>query len=123
MVCFRTAQGQFALPVESTLSVRGTDGLVELPSAGADTVGVLPGDPPLSVLSTLGTGGDHVLVVIAGDTRFGLHVLEVLGVHRFDDGQIGPPPKGQSDGLIAGTITAPGELVLVADAQALAARL
>lgn len=123
MVCFRTAQGQFALPVESTLSVRSIDGLVELPSAGADTVGVLPGDPPLSVLSTLGAGGDHVLVVVSDDLRYGLHVLQVLGVRRFDDGQIGPPPKGQSDGLISGTISAPGELVLVADARALAARL
>jgi chemotaxis signal transduction protein len=123
MVCFRTAQGQFALPVESTLSVRGTDGLVELPSAGADTVGVLPGEPPLSVLSTLGAGDDRVLVVVSDDVRYGVHVLEVLGVRRIDDGQFGPPPLGQLDGLIVGTISGLGELVLVADARALAARL
>jgi chemotaxis signal transduction protein len=123
MVCFRTAQGQFALPVESTLSVRGIDGLVELPSAGADTVGVLPGDPPLSVLSTLGAGDDHVLVVVCDDVRYGVHVLEVLGVRRIGDDQIGPPPLGQLDGLIAGTISGLGELVLLADAEALAARL
>jgi chemotaxis signal transduction protein len=97
--------------------------MVDLPSAGVDTVGVLPGDPPLSVLSTLGAGGGHVLVVVSDDVRYGLHVLEVLGVRRFDDGQIGPPPRGQSDGLIAGTISAAGELLLVADAKALAARL
>jgi chemotaxis signal transduction protein len=123
MVCFRTVQGQFALPVESTLSVRAIDGLVELPSAGADTVGVLPGDPPLSVLSTLGAGDHHVLVVVSDEVRYGVHVLEVLGVRRIDDAQFGPPPLGQLDGLITGTISGLGELVLVADAHALAARL
>ena len=123
MVCFRTEQGRFALPVESTLCVRKADGLVDLPAPRADIVGVLPGDPPLSVLSSLGAGGDHVLVVISEDVRYGLHVLEVLGVRRFDDDQIGPPPKGQQGGLIAGTLYGADEFVLVADAQALAARL
>lgn len=123
MVCFRTAQGRFALPVESTLSVRTIEGLVNLPAPRADIVGVLPGDPPLSVLAALGTGGDHVLVVISTDVRYGLQVIEVLGVQRFDDDQIGPPPRGQEGGLIAGTLYGTGELTLVADAQALAARL
>jgi chemotaxis signal transduction protein len=123
MVCFRTAQGRFAVPIESTLSVRTIDGLVDLPSAGPDTVGVLPGDPPLSVLSTLGAGGDKVLVVVSDDVRYGLQVLEVLGVRRFDDDRIGPPPKGQVEGLIAGTISDAEELVLVADARVLAGRL
>lgn len=123
MVCFRTAQGQFALPVESTLSVRNMDGLVDLPAPRDDVVGVLPGDPPLSVLSSLGAGGDHVLVVVDDEVRYGLHVLEVLGVRRFDDDQIGPPPHGQRGGLISGTVSDDDELVLVADAHALAARL
>lgn len=123
MVCFRTVRGQFAFPIEATLAVRSIDGLVDLPSAQVDTVGVLPGDPPLSVVSSLGAGGDRVLVIVGDDVRFGLQVLEVLGVRRFPDGAIGPPPKGQSDGLISATITLDGDLVLVADAQALAARL
>jgi chemotaxis signal transduction protein len=123
MVCFRTSQGQFALPVESTLSVRTMDGLVNLPAARADVVGVLPGDPPLSVLSSLGGGGRHVVVVVSDGVRYGLSVLEVLGVRRVDDDQVGPPPNGQQGGLIAGTLYGSDELVLVADAQALAARL
>jgi chemotaxis signal transduction protein len=123
MVCFRTSQGQFALPVESTLAVRTMDGLVDLPAPRADIVGLLPGDPPLSVLSTLGAGGDHVLVVISDDVRYGLNVLEVLGVRRFEDDEVGPPPKGQQGGLIAGTLHGSDELVLVADARALAGRL
>ncbi len=123
MVCFRTAAGRFALPVESTLSVRSLEGMVELPCPRADIVGLLPGDPPLSVLRTLGAGGEHVLVVETGSVRYGVHVLEVLGVRRFDDAQVGPPPDGQLDGLVAGALTEAGELVLVADAAALAGRL
>jgi chemotaxis signal transduction protein len=75
------------------------------------------------VLSSLGNGGQHVLVVVADDVRYGLIVLEVLGVSRFEDDQVGPPPKGQQDGLISGTLHGSDELVLVADARALAARL
>jgi chemotaxis signal transduction protein len=123
MVCFRTGQGRFALPVESTLSVRKLDGLVGLPAPRDDIVGVLPGDPPLTVLSSLGAGGDLVLVVISDGLCYGLHVLEVVGVSRFPDDKIGPPPKGQRDGLIVGTLCVSDELVLVADASALAARL
>ena len=113
------------MPVESTLAVRNVAGLVELPMPRSDIVGVLPGDPPLSVSCALGAGGDQVLVVVAkDDVRYGLQVLEVLGVRRFDDHQIGPPPPGQHGGLVAGTICgADDHLVLVADAQALAARL
>ena len=123
MVCFRTAHGRFALPVESTLSVRRIEGLVELPAPRADIVGLLPGDPPVSVLAALGAGGDHVLIVSANDIRFGLQVVEVLGVERFDDDQVGPPPNGQQGGLIVGTIHISDELTLVADAAALAACL
>ena len=123
MVCFRTEDGRFALPVESTLSVRTLDGLVELPAPRVDIVGVLPGDPPLSVLASLGKGGDHVVVVTSDDIHFGLHVIEVLGVRRVEDDQIGPPPKGQEGGLIAGTLHGSNDLMLVADAHALAERL
>src|SRR5688572_18760009 len=99
MVCFSTARGKFALPVESTLSVRKLDGLVVLPSPRDDILGVLPGDPPLSVLATLGAGGDHVLIVVAENVRYALSVLQVKGVRKFGDDDIGPPPDGQSDGL------------------------
>lgn len=123
MVCFRTGEGRFALPVESTLSVRTIEGLIDLPSPRTDIVGLLPGDPPLSVLAALGTGGDHVLVVTSDNVSFGLHVLEVVGVRRFEDDEVGPPPKGQSDGLISGTVYGSHELTLVVDTRALAARL
>lgn len=123
MVCFRTSQGRFALPVESTLSIRTIEGMVDLPAPRADIAGVLPGDPPLSVLSALGSGGDHVVVVVADEIRFGLQVLEVIGVRKYDDSTIGPPPNGQAGHLISGTLEGSDAITLVADAQALALRL
>ena len=123
MVCFRTEDGSFALPVENTLAVRKLDGLIRLPTPRADVIGVIAGDPPLSVLAPLGAGGEHLLVVCSGDVRFGLHVSEVIGVRRFEDSQIGPPPGGQESGCISGTLTGLDDLMLIADPAALAARL
>lgn len=123
MVCFRTSQGRFALPLESTLAVRTIEGLVALPSPRDDIVGVLPGNPPLTVLATLGAGGDRVLVGVSEGVRYGVHVLEVLGVQRFEDDQVGPRPTSQQDGLIAGTLSRDDEMTLIVDSRALAARL
>ena len=123
MVCFRTVDGRFALPIESTLSVTTTAGLVNLPAPRADVIGMLPGDPPLSVLASLGSGGDHVLVLISHGVRYGLQVLEVFGVRRFDDDEVGPAPKGQQSELISGTVGGLADLTLVVDPTALAARL
>ena len=123
MVCFRTVDGRYALPIESTLSVRKLEGMVNLPAPRADVLGVLPGDPPLCVLTSLGAGGEHVLIVESQDVRYGVQVLEVLGVRHFDDDQVGPAPDGQADGIICGTLDGADELTLVVDARALAARL
>lgn len=123
MVCFRTAQGRFALPIESTLSVTTTENLAQLPAPRADVVGVLPGDPPITVLATFGVGGTHVLVAVSDGLRFGLQVIEVLGVRRLEDDQIGPPPAGQQGELISGMVRGSEVLTLVVDAKALAARL
>ena len=123
LVCFRTAEGRFALPIESTLSVTTTDGLVNLPAPRADVIGVLPSDPPLSVLASLGNGGSHVLVLIEQGVRYGLQVVEVFGVQRFEDDQVGPAPMGQQGELISGTVGGAEELTLIVDPTALAARL
>ena len=48
---------------------------------------MLPGDPPLSVISPLGAGADadHVLVVTTPDHDYGLLVDAVTEVCAFDD--------------------------------------
>jgi chemotaxis signal transduction protein len=123
MVCFTTSQGRFAIPIEATLSVTTTDQLAHLPTPRADVVGVLPGDPPITVLATFGTEGQRVVVAVSDGLRFGLQVIEVVGVRHFDDDQIGPPPAGQEGELISGMVRGSDELTLVVDANALAARL
>lgn len=98
--------------------------MIALPDPGPDVAGVLPGDPPLTVISPLRAHGTHVLVIEAGGTLVGLLVDEVTGLQRIDDTDMGPAPGGQSRSLICGTLaTDGGQLVLVADAVALAGRL
>lgn len=123
MVCFTADGGSYCLPVDATRAVRRSAGLIALPGADRDVAGVLPGDPPLTVLSALGTGGDHVLVVESGPVVFGLRVDRVTGLRRVVDADIRPAPAGQTRPLISGTVDTAGELLMVTDAVALAARL
>jgi chemotaxis signal transduction protein len=123
MVCFKSAGAAYCLPVETTRAVRTTAGILPLPGAGRDVVGMVPGQPPLTVISVLGSGGNHILVVEIGDTTFGLLVDAVTGLRRIAAADIRPAPKGQHRGFISGTIDTDGQLVLVADPIALAAQL
>lgn len=123
MVHFEAAGTQYCLPVQATRSVRTTDGMIALPDPAAGVAGVIPGDPPMTVLSPLGARGLHVLVIESGGTMFGLLVDAVLGLRRIDDRQVGPAPKGQDHPLISGTLDTDGHLVLVADPIALARQL
>jgi chemotaxis signal transduction protein len=125
MVCFQAAGTGYCLPVEATRAVRPVLGLVVLPAARADIVGLLPGAPPLTVVAPLGAGGGagQVLVVQVDGTTFGLLVDNVSGLRRVDEADIRIAPQGQDRGLVCGTVEADGRLLLVADATALAERL
>ncbi|WP_166788618.1 chemotaxis protein CheW [Cryobacterium sp. HLT2-28] len=123
MVCFRAAGAAYCLPVEATRAVRTADGLVSVPGAGSDIAGVLPGSPPLTVLSSLGSGGGHVIVVESRGTSFGLLVDAVSGVRRFTPDTVRPALTGQARAFISGMVDSDGELILVADPEALAAQL
>ena len=123
MVCFQASGTAYCLPVEATRAVLRASGMVDLPSPHPDVSGIIPGDPPLTVLSALGTGGEHILVISTDEHTFGLQVDRVTGLRRVDDVDIHPAPRGQHDQLVAGTIQSWGELVMVASASALAGRL
>ena len=84
---------------------------------------MLPGDPPLSVMSSLGPGRAPVLVVEEDGRRCGLLVDAVTGLRRVADDAIGAPPPGQGHGLISGVLSQGDELVLVADPAGLVAGL
>jgi chemotaxis signal transduction protein len=123
MVYFEAAGAQYCLPVQATRSVRIANGMIALPDPASDVTGVIPGDPPLTVISPLQSRGTQVLVIEAGGKTFGLLVDAVTGLQRIDDGDIRPAPHGQDRQLISGLLDTDGHLVLVADPSALAARL
>jgi len=123
MVCFRASGAAYCMPVEATRAVRPATDMVVLPSARPDVAGLIPGDPPLTVISPLGASGGHILVVQTGHTTFGLLVDAVSGLRRIDDADIRLAPQGQDRALVSGTIDADGDMILVADAEALAGRL
>lgn len=128
IVRFSTPTGDFAIPVEHVTEVRPAAELRALPAAGPGVAGVMRrGGEALTVLSVLGEPGRHVIVIDDEAVMFGLLVGEVTGVHRVDDAVIGPPPRGQDGGTVAGVIVEGGieggGVVLLLDTAALRARL
>ena len=123
MVCFHSAGTDYCMSVQATRAVRLTSGMVALPVPAADIAGILPGEPPLTVISPFGSGGTQVLVVEADEKTFGLLVDAVTGLRRIADTDINPPPAGQDRPLVCGTINTGDQLVLVTDPNILARRL
>ena len=124
MVHFRTGDGEFAIAVESVLEVRRASGLVPMPSPGPDVVGLLPRvKDTLTVLTLLGSGREHVLVIDAGQAPFGLLVEEVCGILAVDERAVEPAPRGQSSDLVSGVIRTGEGVVLLVDAHALERRV
>lgn len=120
LVQFRTAQGQFAVPVEVAREVRPAKGLSPLPAPRPGVAGVLlERDEALTVIDVLGSGSRHILVLVVGDRAFGLLVDEVLGVTRVADDAVGPPPPGQTTGIVAGVVNLPSGAMLLVDPAAL----
>jgi chemotaxis signal transduction protein len=123
MVCFQAAGTDYCMPVGATRAVRPSTGMVALPAARPDVAGIIPGNPPLTVISPLGCGGSHVLIIEAGDKTFGLLVDAVTGLRRVAETCVYRSPDGQERPLISGTVDADGHLLLLTDPRALAGKL
>jgi chemotaxis signal transduction protein len=123
MVCFHCAGADYCIPVHATRAVRPAAGMIALPAANPYIAGIITGQPPLTVISALGTGGSHILILEAADQTFGLLVDAVTGLRRVTQSQLGPAPAGQHEPLISGTVNDGGALVLITDPDALAGRL
>ena len=123
LVHFLTGDGRYCVPVEDTVGVRSAAGLVPLPAPRPGVIGVLPADPPLTVLSVLGSGRDRILVLAAVGSTFGLLVQEVTGLTSVDEAEIGNPPEGQDEALVCGVVAGEAGLEFLADPAALAKRL
>lgn len=124
IVRFSAAAGEYALPVADVAKVRRADAVQPLPEARPGIAGILRhGDDVLTILATLGEGGEHVLVLEADELTFGLLVREVTGVQEVAEDEIAPPPPGQDGTAVAGVLSGSDEVVLLLDARALRRRL
>jgi len=125
LVCFRSGDAAYAVPVERVREVRRGDVLIALPEAREGVAGILRyGDEALTVIAALGSGlaPDEVLVLSTPEHSFGLIVDEVTRVVTIAE-DILPPPAGQENGYISGVLSAEEGLVLVVDVDALDDRL
>lgn len=120
---FRAHGDAYCLPVEAARAVRSAVGMIALPAPGHNVAGLLPGDPPLTVLSPFGSEGDHVIVVQVEGHEYGLLVDSVTGLRRVDEDDIRAAPRGQARALVSGSVSIDGELVLLTDPTAVAAGL
>jgi chemotaxis signal transduction protein len=123
LVYFSAAARRYAVPVEATVAVRSAAALVPLPSATDGVIGMLPEDPPLSVLDVLGSDGRQILVLESRGVRFGLLVEHVAGLRRVDETTIGAGPPGLDRGLITGVINDGAGVIMIADPAGLAVAL
>jgi chemotaxis signal transduction protein len=123
LVQFRVRGADYCVPVEATRAVRSSDGMIALPDPRRHVAGLLPGDPPLTVMSPFGPDGRHIIVLQVHDTLCGLLVDAVTGLRRVDDLQVRAAPRGQDREFISGSITIDGQLVLLADPNAVAVGL
>ncbi len=123
MVCFTSAGADYCIPVHAARAVRRTGGMIALPAPGPDIAGIVPGDPPLTVLSPLGASGTYILVVETVAKTFGLLVDAVTGLRQIAPADIDPAPDGQDRPLLSGTVTTGGHLIMITDPIALAGRL
>jgi chemotaxis signal transduction protein len=121
MVQFLVRGACYCLPVEAARAVRSSAGMIPLPAPGPNVAGLLPGDPPLTVLSPFGSEGEHIIVMQTGELRYGLLVEGVTGLRQIDEADIRPAPRGQGRELICGSIDIDGQLVLLTDPAAVAA--
>jgi chemotaxis signal transduction protein len=123
MVCFDSAGVAYCLPVDLARAVLPAAGMISLPAGRTDVTGVVPSTPPITVISVLGPGGHHILVLEVDGKKFGVVVDAVTGLRRVDERDISPAPQGQERKLVCGTVDAGSGLVFVADAVAMAERL
>lgn len=125
LVLFVAGEATYAVPIESTGGVLEHEGVAPLPAPLPDVIGLLrtaTGDP-LPVLAPFGADGEHVLVMDAGEGRFGLVVDHVVGIRRVSRTTIGPAPAGQQVAVVAGVVRTEDVEALLLDPAALGRRL
>ena len=120
MVRFRTSQGVFLAPTERVLEVRKATDMKQLPGAKDGVAGLIERNGhALTVLSTFGNRGEHVLLLDAKGASFGLIADEVFGVVNVSELEIEPAPAGQSKPLLSGVVRARAGLELMVSVESI----
>ena len=122
VVCFHSGGTEWAVEVEHVRRVHGDADVVPLPHARPGVEGVLRPDADgeaLTVLTLLGTGGQHLLELEAAGRRCALRVDRVTGVRR--DVVLAAAPEGQEEALACAVVLGQGERAgaLLLDPEAL----
>ncbi|HXZ99829.1 MAG TPA: CheW domain-containing protein [Candidatus Binatia bacterium] len=126
LVHFRTTLGEWAVPIERVHEVRLAQGIAPLPVPRQGIAGLLRRDDEvLTVISLLGEGAGHVIVLTCPegweDEHFGLLAEAAIGILRVDDTAVTPPPAGQEDPVVTGVIREnDGRMVMLLDVDQLA---
>ncbi len=120
MVRFRTGQGVFLVPTESVLEVRTAAEVKPMPGQKPGVAGLIERNGrAVTVLTTFGSDGKHVLLFSAGGNSFGLMADEVSGVVSVSDLDIEPAPLGQTRPLLDGVVKVKTGLELMVSVDAL----
>ena len=115
LVRFRTAMGEFAIPVESVREVRSDPALTTIPGAHPAVAGVLDWKgEALTVIKPFGTGR-QVIVLEGGPGVYGLIVEEVLELAHRSDRELGRAPAESSAAYVTALMRAEGQVVAILD--------
>jgi chemotaxis signal transduction protein len=115
LVRFRTAIGEFAIPVESVREVRSDPVLATIPGAHPAVAGLLDWKgEALTVLAIFG-GGRQLIVLEGGPGIYGLVVEEVIELAHRSDRELGRASAEGSAGYVTGVMRAEGQMVPILD--------
>ena len=119
LVLFRTAMGEFAIPVESVREVRSDAALTAIPGAHPSVAGLIDWKgESLTAIEIFGPGR-QLIVLEGGPGAYALIVEEVLELAHRSDRELGRVPAEGSASYFTGVMRSEGHMVPIVDADLL----
>jgi chemotaxis signal transduction protein len=115
LVLFRTAVGEFAIPVDLVREVRSDDVLAIIPGGHPAVAGLLDWKSGAVTVVSLFGAGRQVIILDGGPGVFGLVVEEVLELAHRSDRELGRAPAQGSAGYVTGVMRSEGHMVPIID--------
>lgn len=124
MLRFRTREGTFLAPIEKVTGVGLATEIKPLPGRKARVAGFVEREGrAVTVLSTLGESGTHIVLFSSTGEHFGLLAEEVTGVVSVSEVDVEPAPSGQERGFVKGIVKTRTGLELMLSVDALRSEL